>query len=144
MGRLCKALPIPPLLGLRRRLSVRVAIVGSRNYPRSSEICACIDSYRKDELVIISGGARGVDEMAATYARFVGIPLVEHLPDWDTFGKSAGFRRNKLIIDDADEVHAFWDGSSRGTKSSIDLATRAGKPLTIHYADNRAKPTSDL
>ncbi len=44
----------------------------------------------------------------------------------------AGFRRNKLIINEADKVIAFWNGSSTGTKHSIDLAIKANKPIDIY------------
>jgi hypothetical protein len=42
-----------------------------------------------------------------------------------------GSRRNKLIVENSDLVIAFWDGVSRGTESSIDLAKKMGKTLYI-------------
>jgi hypothetical protein len=53
-------------------------------------------------------------------------------PDWDKYGKRAGFIRNELIINEADKIIAFWDGESKGTKLSIDLAIKAGKPIDIY------------
>ena len=47
------------------------------------------------------------------------------------YGRSAGFKRNALIVAESDEVVAFWDMKSKGTKSTIDLATKAGKPVRI-------------
>jgi len=39
--------------------------------------------------------------------------------------------RNKQIVDAADEVIAFWDGKSSGTKSTIDFAQEKGIPTHI-------------
>ena len=64
--------------------------------------------------------------------KIVKINRIIFLPDWDKYGKSAGFIRNKLIINEADMVVAFWDGKSKGTKNSIDLAINAGKPVDIY------------
>jgi hypothetical protein len=40
---------------------------------------------------------------------------------------SAAKRRNAWIVEDADHVVAFWDGSSRGTLDTIARAEKAGK-----------------
>jgi len=79
----------------------------------------------------VSGGARGVDTLAVYYAREHAIPLQEIHPQWAVEGPAAGFVRNKQIIDAADTVLAFWDGKSKGTKNSIDLARASGKQLFI-------------
>jgi hypothetical protein len=54
-------------------------------------------------------------------------------PDWDKYGKKAGPLRNELIIQSADLVLAFWDGTSRGTKSSIDFALKYKKELRVYF-----------
>jgi hypothetical protein len=51
--------------------------------------------------------------------------------DWDKHGKAAGFLRNTTIIENADWVVAFWDGTSRGTSDSIKKAHAAGKPISV-------------
>lgn len=80
---------------------------------------------------IVSGGARGIDSCAASYARANEIKLTEFLPDYDSFGKSAPILRNKQIVEYADEVIAFWDGISRGTAFVIKYAKQMGKPIRI-------------
>jgi len=82
-------------------------------------------------LEIVSGGAKGPDTFAEKFALINQIPTKIFLPDWDKHGKSAGFIRNKQIVDYSDMVIAFWDRKSKGTKSTIDLAIKQGKPVYI-------------
>ena len=51
--------------------------------------------------------------------------------DWDTYGKSAGYRRNQLMADNADALVAFWDGQSRGTGHMINLAKERNLKVRI-------------
>lgn len=80
---------------------------------------------------IVSGGARGADKLGAQFATENNIPLVEFIPDWETFGKSAGYIRNRDIVKNADLVVAFWDGVSKGTKHAIDIAHELKKEVIV-------------
>ena len=106
---------------------MKIAVIGSRGIARID--CAKIGARRGD--TIISGGARGVDSIAASWARRHGFAVIEHKPDYRRYGKAAPHVRNGLIVADADRVVAFWDGKSRGTKSTIDKAKRYGKRVDI-------------
>lgn len=88
---------------------------------------------------IVSGGAIGVDSIAAEIARRRALPLTEHLPDYDTHGASAPLVRNRLIIADSSEVHAWPSSWSRGTHQAIRLARQAGKPVTVHAAASEVR-----
>lgn len=123
---------------------MKLAIIGSRNFSnRELLVATLLRHYGPYDIIskktdwsfseIISGGAKGADSLGASFAREAFIPLVEHLPDWDKHGKSAGFIRNELIIKDADEILAFWDGVSRGTAHSLRLAKAQKKPTLIVY-----------
>ena len=81
---------------------------------------------------IISGGAKGADTLGERYAIDNNIECVIHYPDWGQYGKSAGYIRNGLIIADADIVLSLWDGMSKGTKHSMDIATKEGKSLIVY------------
>ena len=104
-----------------------LAIIGSRDCPAVD-----IEEYL-DEMpdAIVSGGAKGADTYAREFAEKKGIRLIEHLPDYAKYGRAAPLVRNRLIIDDCDEVLAFWDGKSKGTKYTIDYAKKMGKPVRI-------------
>ena len=107
---------------------MRVAVIGSRNITVEN-----IEDYVKGADEIISGGAVGVDRCAAEYARRSGIKLTEILPQYVLYGRAAPIVRNKEIVDRADRVVAFWDGSSKGTLSVIRYAEKVGKPCQIVF-----------
>ncbi len=102
------------------------AVVGSRHFFGYARISKVLDEYRPFITGIVSGGALGVDSIAICYAKEHDIPWVEHLADWNKYGKSAGYRRNKLIVQDADYMVAFPASDSKGTVDSINLARKKG------------------
>ncbi len=117
---------------------VKLAVVGSRFPEEHTDVAykqmeATLDFF--DIKTIISGGARGVDALATRYAEENAIPYQEFPADWDTHGKSAGYKRNVLIVNACEEVAAFWDGVSKGTKHSIDIADKKGKPVHLFKLD---------
>lgn len=106
---------------------MKIAIIGSRTCPEVN-----IASYIEiNPEAIISGGAKGADTYARKYAIEKGIPLIEYLPDYKTYGRIAPIIRNRQIIDACDSVLAFWDGKSHGTKRAIDYAKSQGKIVRI-------------
>lgn len=115
---------------------MRVGIVGSRNF-RSGHLVTQFVSGLPQGTVVITGGARGVDTVAETAATAHGLTVVVHLPDWETHGRKAGPLRNTKIVEDSDQVVAFWDGSSRGTQDTINKARCAGKLLAVHRSETR-------
>jgi len=106
---------------------MKVAIIGSRN------LNIKIKEYLPADIsVIISGGARGIDTLAEIYADKNGVQKMIFLPNYAKYGKTAPLVRNKLIVDNADLVIAFWDGNSRGTKFTIDYAKKQGKKAVVY------------
>ena len=81
------------------------------------------------DLVLVSGGAVGADSLAERYAKEHNLQIIVFKPDWNKHGKAAGFIRNTNIIEEADEIIAFWDGISNGTRDSISKARKMNKPL---------------
>lgn len=112
-------------------LGDKIAVVGSRDGIDLDAVREFIDHLNPDINVVISGGARGVDTAAVDRATERGIPVEVFPADWDRYGRSAGYKRNKDIVRAADSVAAFWDGISRGTEHTIKLAIEAGKPVAI-------------
>src|SRR6266704_7033454 len=141
----------------------RVAIVGSRGYPNLEEVMAYVGTLPLGT-VVISSGARGVDQAGEGTARAQGLTVVSYRPRQDddgvwfiaretyvgqawehvpcdesfrTFGQAV-YVRNGLIVDDSERVEVFWDGESAGTRNTIRLAESAGKLGEIHRAGVRA------
>lgn len=83
------------------------------------------------DLILISGGAKGVDSIAEEWGRFRKLPIEQHKPDWSKYGKGAGIVRNKEMVLAADYVLIFWDGESKGTKSVIDFCEKQGKAFLL-------------
>ena len=106
---------------------MRVAVVGSRNLTVKD-----LGVYLPEDVTeIVSGGAKGIDSCAREYALAHGIKLTEFLPEYSRYGRSAPIKRNITIIENADLVLAFWDGSSHGTKFVIDECKKRGIPVKI-------------
>lgn len=111
---------------------MKIAIVGSRN-PGNINIANEIEKRINIRNVdaIISGGAKGIDTLAAEYAKKNGVQLIEYRPDYAKYGRVATFFRNRQIIESSDMVIAFWNGESKGTKYTIDYAKKIGRQTII-------------
>lgn len=108
-----------------------VAIIGSRTFFDFKRVEEEILKLKLDITRIVSGGANGADQLGELFANKYNIPLIIYPPNWDEYGKAAGFIRNKEIVNDADLIIAFWDGKSSGTKNTLDLALSIGKPTYL-------------
>ena len=111
---------------------MKAAIIGSRNIKISN-----ISEYLPSNITeIVSGGAKGIDMCAREYAKAKRIKLTEFLPEYEKYGKSAPLKRNIKIVEYADEIFAFWDGSSRGTYHVISTCKKLGKRLHVILIKN--------
>lgn len=117
-------------------MDFKVIVAGGREFQDFKLLCSKLDQLlvsvkkRGDNIVIVSGKARGADSLGEKYARLNNYTIESHPANWNTYGKSAGYRRNAemaksaSVIKDQGALVAFWDGRSRGTKSMIDLANK--------------------
>ncbi len=93
----------------------------------------CIDKYvPQNTELIVSGGAKGIDQVAEKYADKKGIAKLIIKPNYQKFGRGAPLIRNKEIVENADLILAFWDGKSRGTIHSVKYAMKCGKKVYLH------------
>ena len=114
----------------------RVIIAGTRSFNdyellRTSCNNLLSVKQRTHTIVVISGTARGADQMGERYSKERGFQLRRFPADWEQHGKSAGHIRNAKMADNADALIAFWDGESNGTKNMIDNARRKGLAIRI-------------
>lgn len=101
---------------------VKLAVIGSRGFTDYALMCGALDGYIEaldGPVEIVSGGARGADNLAERYAEEHHIPITILRARWNLHGKEAGFLRNTEIVNESDDCIAFWDGQSRGTQDTI-------------------------
>jgi len=114
---------------------MKIGVIGSRSFKDYSLLESTLNKV-SDRLIIsaiISGGAKGADSLAESYANRNGIETIVFKPDW-SIGKSAAAIRNQKIVENSDIIIAFWDGISKGTKMTIDIATSKNvKVLKVIY-----------
>ena len=108
---------------------MKLAVIGSRNLMNVE-----LEKYISEEVEeIVSGGAVGVDRCAAEYAKRTGLRLTEFLPRYEIYGRSAPIIRNREIVNYADKILVFWNGSSKGTLSVIKYAEKIRKPCEVIF-----------
>jgi len=120
----------------------------------------------KDKLTVITGGALGIDQLAAWAAldaqsskQIIAEPFIGFNSKWpeksikqyEVLKKQSGAEivtvceprydpkkmqlRNQWMCDHADEVWAWWDGTSGGTKNCVQYAIGKGKPIRNLYKE---------
>ena len=109
---------------------LRVAVIGSRNFSNYKLLDAYLYEYFAP-FKLISGGASGADSLAEEFARRRDLKKKIYKAKWQKYGKRAGFVRNEKIVKNCDVVVAFWDGESKGTKMTIDLARKIGLKVYV-------------
>lgn len=109
---------------------MKTIIAGSRNF-NDYDLLEAVLLKHSDITEIISGCARGADSLGEKFALEHSIPIKKFPADWNTYGKSAGYRRNEQMAYYGDRLIAFWDGQSKGTKHMIDLARKVGLEVEV-------------
>lgn len=107
-------------------MEFKVVIAGGRDFNDFPTLCATLDKLlteqiKVNKIVIISGGARGADTLGERYARLRNFGLIKVKADWNKYRRSAGFIRNKEMLNIADGVVCFWDGKSTGTGHMVTI-----------------------
>ncbi|MFE4571376.1 DUF2493 domain-containing protein [Paenibacillus chitinolyticus] len=114
---------------------MKVIIAGSRTFSDYEMLKRKLDSLLtlqpRNEIVIVSGAAKGADKLGERYATEKGYRISSHPADWDRHGNSAGYIRNEEMAKEANALIAFWDGTSKGTKHMIDLAKKHGLQVRV-------------
>ena len=124
------------MTNLKKKHKMKVIIAGTRTANDYRDVHDGMRILTRGETpeVILTGGAKGADELGKKYAETNNLHHIEVTAEWRTYGKKAGPIRNAQLVKQATHLLAIWDGKSKGTKSIIDQAKKAGlKVLTILY-----------
>ena len=119
---------------------MRIMVTGSRTWKdqrRMNEDLA--ELWRKlgepVDPILVHGGAQGVDRMARDIWLRRGWDCEEHLADWDSLGKKAGFVRNVAMLKSGiDHVVGFLQSMTPGTVNALEQARVLGIPRTIYIS----------
>lgn len=110
---------------------MKVIIAGGRDqFPTVEEITAAVHASKFNVTEVVSGCARGADQMGECWAVLFGIPVKPFPANWCEHGNSAGAIRNGEMAKYGEALIAFWDGKSSGTGNMIKQAKRRG--LAVH------------
>jgi hypothetical protein len=113
---------------------LKVIIAGSREGATYQDVEEAVNSVRWNLTEVVSGGARGVDQLGEKYAENEILDLTVMPADWNgPAKKAAGFVRNGEMADYADALIAVWDGKSNGTKNMILSMMHRKKPVYVHF-----------
>ncbi len=112
----------------------RILVCGGRDYADATKVNDTLDNIVANihamssgqSVRLIHGAARGADSLAAAWASARGIAATAYPAKWDIHGRSAGYVRNKQMLDEGQPhlVVAFPGGA--GTAMMIRIARSAG------------------
>jgi len=131
---------------------INIGIVGSRIYENKENVekilDQCIQKYGKDQIRVISGGARGADTLGKVVALEKNLQYLEYNPAHTKWNKYSGkpkdwyekvysvgqfFERNTFIAEDSHILFAFipFGHQSNGTQDTISKIEKKNKPCYI-------------
>lgn len=115
---------------------MKLLACGDRNWTRYEQLCVVLNEIAIDliaqdgkPLVVIEGGAPGADTCAWNWAMERGYEVIHCPAEWDRYGKSAGPRRNQVMLDKCPDLVVAFHADlehSRGTGDMVRRALRAG------------------
>ena len=113
---------------------MKVAIVGSRRFADPNRVADYVRSLPSNASVI-TGSASGVDAAATKAARHRGMAVQVMAASFDELSDAAkAAARNQRLVNACDVLVAFWDGSSEGTRATVERALDTGKEVHVFVA----------
>ena len=110
---------------------MKLIVAGSRTFTNYQLLCQVLAPDRHRITQVITGGARGTDQLGYRWAWKHAVKHQLFRADWERFGKSAGVRRNHQMAQAGDMLLAFWDGQSPGTAHMVQCMRQLGKPVVV-------------
>jgi len=129
---------------------IPILVTGARSWeneqPIERDLRRLVAKYGMARLLLVEGGATGVDTIAGRVGRSLGIHVAEVKALWDTYHRPAGVYRNELVLSffEPKLVLAYhWDlGDSRGTADCVRRARKKGIKVVYRKIDRRVALTS--
>ena len=111
---------------------MKAIITGGRNVHMSRDQLETLNEVhaRWEFSEVVVGDASGIDREGALWARAQRIPVKIFAADWRAYGRAAGPKRNKAMLDYAGtDAICFVFFGGRGTANMRRQAERAGLPI---------------
>lgn len=112
-----------------------VLVCGSRDYANREAIRRELSQLPTGTRLVHGACPTGADAIADSVARELGLAPVLYPADWDQHGRSAGPRRNSLMLEleRPELVLAFTENleASRGTRDMVTKSRRAGVEVRV-------------
>ena len=113
---------------------MKVIIAGSRTIKDYSLVCEAITESGFEIDLVVSGHAKGVDQLGERWAKEHGVPVEQHPAQWNAHGIAAGPIRNEAMAQAADALVAIMpEEGTKGTKDMIRRAKKHGLKVHILY-----------
>jgi hypothetical protein len=101
-----------------------VIITGGRDYSNKDKIYATLDHFKPT--MIIVGCAQGADYITIGYALEKEIPYKVYIADWNKYGKGAGPKRNREMLESNPHATVIAFKGGRGTANCVMTAKSLG------------------
>ena len=109
----------------------RIGVVGSRHFPDLARVTHYVRELPSGTS-LVTGSASGVDATVARAARERGLPVRVLGASFEEASDSeVAATRNQRLVDLCDVLVAFWDGSSQGTRRTVERALDSGKEVHV-------------
>jgi hypothetical protein len=110
-----------------------IGVTGSREFHNDKLLFDQLDKlwHEYKYITLVSGGAKGADSLARKYALLYKINIIEYFPEYEVYGKTAPFLRNKKIAEKCDILIACFrsDLPCNSTKDTVTKAAHLNKPV---------------
>lgn len=113
--------------------ALKVLVCGDRRWTDAAAVERVLKEFPPGT-VVVHGGARGADTIAARIAARLGFEVLAFPARWDVYDRAAGpIRNSQMLAQGPDLVVAFHAdlAASRGTKDMVCKARRAGIPVIL-------------
>lgn len=120
--------------------TINVLVYGGRDFTWEENVFEWLDyifaDWDDDEVVVISGMARGADTLGLEWAERRGMRTLMFPANWKMNGKAAGFIRNQQMLEEGKPDYAVEFPGGNGTAHMRGLLDKAGVEV-FEYAGGK-------
>lgn len=119
---------------------MKLLVTGGREWEDAElvdeALCLVLEltGLKSNELIVIEGGARGLDTIAHEVAAHLGCKVITMPAEWSRYGKGAGMIRNRRMLDKGPDLvlgfHSDFN-NSKGTKDCVLQAHERSLPVAV-------------